>query len=296
MTNKLSLIIPALNESPNIDPLYRSILEHVDRLGVPFEVILVDDGSTDDTFDVMARLARFDPRVTAVRLRRNFGQTAALAAGLEHASGDIIVTLDADLQNDPADIPMMLDVLRGGYDMVLGYRERRQDPFWTRRLPSQIANRLISRVTGIKVRDTGCALKVIRGDVLRRIPLYSDMHRFVLPMALPIGVRVREVPVRHHPRRQGQSKYGLGRIQRVVVDLVVIRLLLRFARRPFGIFFGPAIIAALIATVLGVLSVGPSSGSGSRVFADCAFLLGALAVFLVSLGLSVGLIGRRQVQ
>lgn len=289
----ISLITPALDEEANIGALVERAVSALEPLDAEFEIILVDDGSRDATFAIMEDLARADPRVVAVSLRRNFGQTAALAAGLEVARGDILVTMDADLQNDPADIPMMLERIAAGADMVLGYRERRQDRFLTRRLPSVIANRLLSWVTGVRIRDTGCALKVFRAGILRRIPLYSDMHRFLLPLAVPLGARIDQVAVRHHPRRAGQSKYGLWRTPKVVLDLMVLAVILRFDRRPLTVFLQPALLLALAAALFALAGARGPETAAPGTFANSAFLLAATSLWLLILGGAAAMIGKR---
>ena len=207
-----------------------------------YEILLVDDGSSDGSLDVMTRLAEQDPAVRVIELARNFGQTAALDAGLNLATGDVIVTLDADLQNDPADIPRLLDKLEEGYDLVYGWRKDRHDRFVTRRLPSAIANRLIQRVTGFPAHDIGCTLKALRRDTARQLKLYGEMHRFIPILAHAGGARCAELVVRHHPRRFGRTKYGLGRTLRVAVDLLLVQFLTRYASCPMRLF-GPLGIA-----------------------------------------------------
>jgi len=245
----LSLTIPVLNEEANVSPLYERIVAALEPLGQPFEVIFVDDGSRDGTAGELARLAARDTRVKVVSFKRNFGQTAAMMAGIHFASGDIIVPMDGDLQNDPADIAKLLAKLDEGYDVVSGWRHDRQDDAIRRNLPSRIANRLISWISGVKLHDYGCSLKAYRRDVLKDVRLYGEMHRFIPIYASWQGGRVAEVPVTHHPRVHGQSKYGADRVVKVVLDLIVIQFLARYSNRPiyvFGTFgFGCVAVAFL---------------------------------------------------
>jgi len=245
----LSLTIPVLNEEANVSPLYERIVAALEPLGQPFEAIFVDDGSRDGTASELARLAARDTRVKVVSFKRNFGQTAAMMAGIHFASGDIIVPMDGDLQNDPADIAKLLAKLDEGYDVVSGWRHDRQDDAIRRNLPSRIANRLISWISGVKLHDYGCSLKAYRRDVLKDVRLYGEMHRFIPIYASWQGGRVAEVPVTHHPRVHGQSKYGADRVVKVVLDLIVIQFLARYSNRPiyvFGTFgFGCVAVAFL---------------------------------------------------
>jgi glycosyltransferase involved in cell wall biosynthesis len=245
-----TILIPVYNEEENIPLLVRSIVDVMRRDGRPFEVLFVDDGSVDASADRVAKAAARHPEVRLLRLRRNFGQTAALAAGVDHARGAAIVTLDGDLQNDPEDIPTLLAVLDQGYDLVCGWRRDRKDTFLSRRLPSRIANAMLSDLTGVRVHDFGCTLKAFRSGFVKSLPIYSDMHRYIPALAGSMGARVTEVVVRHHPRRFGRSKYGIGRTFRVLYDLVALRLLTRFAVRPlhwFGVGSLPCFLIAAIA-------------------------------------------------
>ena len=230
----VSVIIPVLNEELNVVELYERIAE---VLKGPAEFIFVDDGSTDGTFARLRDIAARDPRVKLVRFRRNFGQTAALSAGIDHACGDIIVPIDGDLQNDPKDIPRLLDKLNEGYDVVSGWRIRRQDTV-SRRLPSVMANRLISWISGVKLHDYGCSLKAYRRSVLRDVRLYGEMHRFVPIYASWQGAKVTELPVDHHPRTRGKSKYGIERTLKVLLDLTVVKFLASYATKPIYVFGG----------------------------------------------------------
>ncbi|RMD62576.1 MAG: glycosyltransferase, partial [Alphaproteobacteria bacterium] len=245
----LSIVVPVYNEEANIEPLYDAVLAAVEPLGISFEILFVDDGSRDATFERAVALAARDSRVRVIKFRRNFGQTPAMVAGIDHARGRIIVTMDGDMQNDPADIPTFLEKIDEGYDIVAGWRRRRQDKFLTRVLPSKVANWLIARVTGVPIRDNGCSLKAYRAALIKNIPLYSEMHRFIPAMASLAGARIAQIPVHHHPRRFGESKYGLSRIYKVMFDLMTIKTVLILATRPLFSFTGAAVLA-------GVLSAG----------------------------------------
>ena len=231
MSVELSIVIPLYNEEPNVAPLHAELSAILTSMAVPHEVVLIDDGSTDGTFEVLRRIQNTDPYVRVVRFARNFGQTAAFAAGFAYARGEFIVTFDGDLQNDPADIPRLLEIARN-YDVVCGWRKERKDDFLTRSVPSVIANRLIGLVSGVKVHDVGCSLKVFRAEVVKPLKLTPGMHRYLPQLASQIGDRVTEVVVNHRPRRFGQSKYGLSRTFRVVSDLFNLRRLMRDAVDP----------------------------------------------------------------
>jgi glycosyltransferase involved in cell wall biosynthesis len=246
----LSVVIPILNEEDSIQTLYTRLTTELERLEQPYEIIAIDDGSTDMSFARLRALAREDPRLRIVRFRRNFGQTAAFTAGFDRAHGDVVITIDADLQNDPADIPNLLAKLSEGYDVVSGWRARRQDPFLRRRLPSLIANRLISIVTGTNLHDYGCSLKAYRREVVQDIQLYGELHRFIPAIASWQGISITEIPVNHAPRRYGKSKYSLGRTSRVVLDLLTVRFLLSYATRPMQIFGLWGLIIGSVATVI----------------------------------------------
>ena len=232
----LSVVIPIYNEAENIEALHQEVTGAVADLGLDYEIVYVDDGSSDQSFTLLAAIAQRDPRAVVVSFRRNFGQTAAMSAGFDHARGHIVVTMDGDLQNDPRDIPKLLAKLNEGYDIAAGWRFDRQDTFLTRKLPSQLANRLISLTTKVHLHDYGCTLKAFRREVVQNIRLYGEMHRFIPAIASGVGARIAEVPVNHRPRRAGQSKYGLGRTVRVVLDLITVKFLLNYATRPIQVF------------------------------------------------------------
>ncbi|WP_373054277.1 glycosyltransferase family 2 protein [Thioalkalivibrio sp.] len=282
----LSVIVPLFNEEENVFPLYRSIVAALDPLAVDYELILVDDGSSDATVARARQLAEQDKRLRLIILRRNYGQTPAMAAGIDHASGQILVTMDGDLQNDPADIPILVEQIHAGYDIVVGWRHERQDKLITRRIPSLIANWLIGKVTGVPIRDNGCSLKAYRGDVIKEVPLYSEMHRFIPAMASIAGARIVEVRVRHHPRRFGSSKYGLTRIYKVLIDLLAIETLIVSAQRPmtfFGTLAAPILLLAIASIGSSIYLTGVAD-INALPLGGMGVLLGALVFFLVLSG------------
>ena len=296
MTISVSVIVPILNEEESVALMRERVVAALEPLNQPFELIFVDDGSTDASYERLAEMAREDPRIVVLKFRYNAGQTAAMMAGIEYARGHHLVTMDGDLQNDPADIPMMLAKIEEGYDLVVGWRINRKDKWVSRKLPSLIANRLIGKVTGLPIRDNGCSLKVYRAAMIKNVPLYSDMHRSIPAMTLPLGARIAEVGVRHHARQFGESKYGLSRIYKVLLDLIAIKTILKFARHPLRSF---AILSAL--SMLGCLAFawqvifGPgATGSGSvMMHTAVAALLGSLAIFLLLLGMIAALVFNR---
>jgi glycosyltransferase involved in cell wall biosynthesis len=247
----LSVILPVLNERDNLEPLHERLTEALEPMGRDYEVVYVDDGSTDGSWDVLKKLAEADARVRLGRLRKNFGQTSALAAGFAHARHPILVTLDADLQNDPKDIPRLVERLGDSYDVVSGWRRRRSDPWLTRLLPSHAANFLIKKVSGVPLHDFGCTLKAYRREIVQDVSLYGEMHRFLPVLAAWVGGRVTEMEVTHHPRTRGVSKYGLLRTYKVLVDLITLKLVGDFSSRPNYIFGG----FGLLSLVLGFLSL-----------------------------------------
>ena len=246
---EVSIVVPLYNEVESLDLLHREIRRAIGEMGRSCEIIYVDDGSTDGTFERLTEIVREDPRSMALSFARNFGQTAALAAGFHSARGRYIISMDGDLQNDPRDLPRVVRTLDEGYDVVSGWRRDRKDPWLTRRLPSVAANWILARVTNVKIHDFGCTLKGYRADFVRRLRLYSDMHRYIPGMAAAMGARVKEIVVRHHPRRYGKSKYGISRAIKVLSDLIVLRLLIRFSAKPlhyFGLISLPIFVFALL--------------------------------------------------
>jgi glycosyltransferase involved in cell wall biosynthesis len=256
----VSIIVPAHNEEESLPHLHRQITAAMAPLGVQWQVVYVDDGSTDRTFQTLEAIAQHDPHASVVQLRRNFGQTAAIAAGIDHSSGEIIILADADLQNDPADIPRLLAKLEEGYDIVSGWRKNRADPWWSRRLPSVMANAIISRVTGVRLHDYGCTLKAYRREVLQDIELYGEMHRLIPALAASIGARISEIEVHHRGRRFGKSKYGIGRTLKVVLDLLTIKFLSSYLTKPIYVFgawgFALACIGLILTAVVLVEKIG----------------------------------------
>ncbi len=284
MSVDLSIIVPLYNEEDNVRPLFEAIAAAVAPLPLDVELLLVDDGSRDATFARALELPRHTkPKLRLIKLRRNYGQTAAMAAGIAHARGRILITMDGDLQNDPQDIPRFLAEIDEGFDLVVGWRKARKD-HWSRVWPSKVANRLIGWITGVPIKDNGCSLKAYRAELIKAIPLYAEMHRFIPAMASLAGARIAEIEVRHHPRRFGRSKYGFSRIYKVLVDLVVIATLLDFARRPMRWLLGTAGLAAAVACVATGLFVLTRATPGVA-FQGVAMLAGALTAFLVFLGL-----------
>lgn len=248
---QVSVVVPIYNERENLPLLYDELSRVLRSTGRSYEMIFVDDGSTDGSAEALGRLARTDSRMKVIQFRRNFGQTAALSAGLDHASGDAIVTLDGDLQNDPADIPMMLAKLDEGYDLVHGWRKHRKDAYINRKLPSRIANWLIARVTGFPVHDLGCTLKAMRYEVAKDLRLYGEMHRFIPILAHWQGARCVEVETRHLPRRFGQTKYGIWRTVRVILDLITVKFMIAYSTSPMKLFGGLGLMSLLGSLVSG---------------------------------------------
>jgi glycosyltransferase involved in cell wall biosynthesis len=250
MHPEISVVIPMRNEAPNVEQLYRELLGALEGYGRGFEILIIDDGSTDETFRLLANLQAGDTRLRVIRFRRNFGQTAAFAAGFAHAHGQYIVTSDGDGQNDPADIPAMIDRIRTGPDIVAGWRKDRKDPFLNRRLPSMIANAIISFATGVKLHDYGCSLKVFRADVVKPMKLYGEMHRFLPAIAAEQGVEIVEHVVNHRRRMHGRSKYGISRTIRVLLDLMTVKFLGSYSTRPLQMFGGVGLAMGLAGTVV----------------------------------------------
>ena len=291
----ISVVVPLYDEADNVADLHRELTAALDPMGRPYEILLVDDGSKDGTLERLVEIETHDPRVRVLRLRRNFGQTAAFSAGFDHARGAIVITSDGDLQNDPADIPALVARLEQGYDMVCGWRAKRRDPA-SRRVPSWLANKLISWATGVHLHDYGCSLKAIRADVVKGIRLYGEMHRFIPAVASWQGVTVDEMKVNHRPRLRGRSKYGFGRILRVLLDLFTVKFLVAYGGRPAHLFgklglSSAAAGTAVLAYLAWVKFVEGEAIGGRPLLVAGVFALG-LGVMLIMNGLLAELLVR----
>ncbi len=284
----LSVIIPLYNEEENVQILYEKLKESLTPLVKEYEILFVDDGSSDRTLSILEEIQSKDNRIVVLSLRRNFGQTAAFAAGFDFARGDIVITMDGDLQNDPADISKLLELTKD-HDLVSGWRKKRKDPFFRRRLPSVVANWLISNVTGVKLHDYGCSLKAYRRDVIKNLKLYGEMHRFIPAVASWYGVRVAEVEVAHHPRLKGRSKYGISRTIKVVLDLITVKFLQSFSTKPIQ-FFGPVgiinvFLGLLISLYLSIDKIFFGHNIGGRPLLLLGVLLIIVGIQLIGMGL-----------
>ncbi len=280
----LSVIVPFYNEEENIRRMHAAIVSAVEPLGISFEMVLVNDGSRDGTLAAAIDIARHDPRVRVVNFRRNYGQTPAMAAGIEHAQGKVLVTMDGDLQNDPRDIEHFLAKIDEGYDIVVGWRHDRQDKLISRKIPSRIANWLIGKVTGVPIKDNGCSLKAYRAALIKEIPLYSEMHRFIPAMASIAGPRIAEIKVRHHARQFGQSKYGISRVYKVLLDLMVIKTVATFTARPlqwFSLLATPLALLGMFALVYALWDLAKPAGVLSLPIAGTGVILLMAAIILV---------------
>lgn len=295
-TPMLTVTVPIFDEEANIGPLYEKTREALNELGVSWELVLVDDGSRDGSPALLDAIAADDSRVTVVHFARNYGQTAAMMAGMDHARGDIIVPMDGDLQNDPADIGRLLTKLDEGFDVVSGWRKDRQDHAIRRNLPSRLANSLISRVSGVHLHDYGCSLKAYRREALDGVKLYGEMHRFVPIYAAWNGARVTEIPVTHHPRLHGESKYGLERVVKVVLDLIVVKFLFRYSGKPIYVFGGFGLLSILLGFMAGVWATVLKLFWGTSFIHTplpllCVFL-GAVGVLSILMGLLAEMLNR----
>jgi glycosyltransferase involved in cell wall biosynthesis len=292
----LSLVVPIYNEEENIPLLYAEIVEVLDATDYQYEMIFVDDGSSDTSVKVLENLSIDDEKVVVVALRRNFGQTAAMSAGFDHATGEIIVSMDGDLQNDPRDIPDMIARINEGYDVVTGWRHDRKDPFISRKLPSMLANKLISWLTGVGLHDYGCTLKAFRHEVTENIRLYGEMHRFIPAIASGMGISFTEVKVNHRARRFGTSKYGISRTIRVVLDLMTVKFLLSYATRPLHVFGTVGVMSAgigfLMALIMTLQRFFTGVGLADRPLLLLAVLLIFMGVQFITMGLLAELIVR----
>lgn len=295
-TPTLTITVPIYNEEANIRPLYEKVCDAMEELDKPWELVLVDDGSRDGSGALLDVIAERDSRVTVIHFARNYGQTAAMMAGMDHARGEIIVPMDGDLQNDPSDIARLLAKLDEGFDVVSGWRKDRQDHAVKRNLPSRLANSLISRVSGVHLHDYGCSLKAYRREALEGVKLYGEMHRFVPIYAAWNGARVTEIPVTHHPRLHGESKYGLERVVKVVLDLLVVKFLFRYSGKPIYVFGGFGLLSILLGFLAGVWAIVLKLFWGTSFIHTplpllCVFL-GAVGVLSILMGLLAEMLNR----
>ena len=295
MTEKalISVVVPIFNEEESVEPLYGKLKQACNQLQTRYELIFVDDGSCDQSFLMLKKIWQQDDHVKVLRFRKNYGQTAAMVAGFEYAKGEIIVSMDGDLQNDPKDISKLIDRLNEGFEVVCGWRKNRQDAYWSRLLPSYVANWIMGMVTGVKIHDSGCSLKAYKAEVIKKLPLYGEMHRFIPAMSLLVGARIGEIEVEHHARQFGQSKYGIGRIWKVALDIMVIRMITGFASRPllwFGLLSVPCFAFGL---AFWGMAIGPYFGQDNEpwlVPSIVAFLFLFLSGHLVTTGVIAELI------
>jgi glycosyltransferase involved in cell wall biosynthesis len=295
-TVNVSIVVPLYNEEGNVGELYRELHSVLSGKDFFYEIVFINDGSTDRTAELIRELSANDPHVVVVNFRRNFGQTAAMSAGFDYSRGEIIVTMDGDLQNDPADIPKFLDKINEGNDVVAGWRFKRQDPFLSRRLPSMIANRIISWITGVKLHDYGCTLKAFKKEVAGNIRLYGEMHRFIPAIASAMGISIAEVKVNHRPRQHGASKYGISRTFRVILDLITVKFLLSYSNRPIHLFGLIGLISLCLGALVAFVLVLQRQFYGMPL-ADRPLLL--LAILLIFIGIqfvTFGLISELQIR
>ena len=283
----ISIVVPLYDEEDSISVLHDRITAAMQRSGLDYEIIFVDDGSRDNTLAIAKKIVEQDSRLRVIEFRGNYGQTPAMAAGIDLASGRVIATMDGDLQNDPSDIPEMYARIDDNIDMVVGWRKNRKDAYFTRKVPSMVANWLIGKVTGVPIRDNGCSLKLYRASMIKKIPLYSEMHRFIPAMASIAGTRVVEVPVKHHARQFGESKYGLSRVYKVLLDLMTIRTITGFAHKPllwFGFMALPCLIVGCILLIASFAELFTPGGTLILPFAGSGILFATLALFLILCG------------
>ncbi len=292
----LSVVIPIYDEEDSVEPLYREIVAAVDGLYRGFEIIFINDGSPDDSLQKLKALHQLDKRVKVIDFRKNFGQSTAISAGFNYCSGDVVTTLDGDMQNDPADIPLLVDKLLEGYDMVNGWRKNRQDKFFSKKLPSFFGNKLVSFITGVKLHDYGCSTRAFKREVVKNLTLYGEMHRYIPAIASKMGIRFVEVPVNHRPRQHGKSKYGIGRTFRVVLDLISLKYLLSFSYRPLQIFGGIGIVMMgagfLSGSYLTFVKYFQHQAIGGRPLLFFTILAFFLGVQLITLGLIAEMLTR----
>jgi glycosyltransferase involved in cell wall biosynthesis len=287
----LSIVVPIFNEEENVGALHESVVAGLSGSGLDYELILVDDGSTDGSYSLLKAIAGIDRRVKVIRFRRNFGQTAAMAAGFDAATGKVIVPMDGDLQNDPSDIPNLMERIHDGYDVVSGWRSERRDAFINRRLPSMIANSLISRLTSVKLHDYGCTLKAYRREVLEGVNLYGEMHRFVPALASQVGAKVTEIPVKHRERLHGRSKYGISRTMRVILDLITVKFLLGYSTKPIQLFGKWGVYTLFAAILSGAATLYMKIFEGMSMNRNPLLILTAFLLFSGVQFIVLGLLG-----
>ena len=291
----ISVVVPIFNEEESIEQLYQKLRVACDLLERPYEIIFVDDGSQDQSFFILKNLWSQDNRLKVIRFRKNYGQTAAMTAGFDYAKGQVIVSMDGDLQNDPDDISKLVTKMEEGFDVVSGWRENRKDNYWTRRFPSQIANWIISRLTGAKLHDSGCSLKAYRASVLKSLSLYGEMHRFIPALTRIVGAQIGEVSVKHHARQFGKSKYGIGRIWRVALDIIVVKMITDFSSRPlrwFGLLSIPSFVLGIGLLLMAAGLFSDNGGESILVPAIVSFL----SLFLSGHLLTMGIVGELSVK
>lgn len=290
-TVDISVVIPIYNEEENIKELYVKLTNVLPSITEKYEIVVVDDGSTDNSFNILKGINREDKKVKVIKFRRNFGQSAAISAGFNYAKGDVIITMDGDLQNDPADIPLLLEKIKEGYDVVSGWRVDRKDPFFTKKLPSKFSNWLASTLTGVKLHDFGCTLKAFRREVVENINLYGEMHRYIPTLASWMGVSIAEVKVKHHPRQHGKSKYGITRLIRGMLDLITVKFLLSYSTRPLQLFGIPGILSFFAGFVIGAYLTIEKLFFGMSLADRPLLLLAVLLIFLGAQFITMGLLG-----
>jgi glycosyltransferase involved in cell wall biosynthesis len=285
----LSIVVPVYNERENISYLYENLSKVLPSLGRKYEVLLIDDGSTDGTFSELVKIHEQNNNYKIIKFRKNFGQTPAMSAGFDYANGEIIITLDADLQNDPQDIPLLLEKMNEGYDIVSGWRINRQDKAVSRKLPSKIANWLIAKLTGVKIHDYGCTLKAYSRDVVKNIELYGEMHRYIPAVASWMGISVAEVPVHHHSRKFGKSKYGISRTIRVILDIIILKYLLSYSQRPIQIFgfigLFTGLVGGIITLYLIIMRLFFNAALSSRPLFTLSIFMIFIGVQLITMGI-----------
>ncbi len=286
----LSVVLPVYNEEESLDLQYKAVINAVKKLNRTYEIVFADDGSTDRSAEILKSIAKRDKNVKVVFFRRNFGQTAAMAAGIDYSSGEIIVFMDSDLQNEPEDIVRLLEKIEEGYDVVSGWRSNRQDKWLSRKLPSKIANRLISKVTGVPLHDLGCSLKAYRGDVLRQVNLYGEMHRFIPVHASWIGAKITEIPVGHHARQFGQSKYGIKRTFKVVLDLITVKFMGSYSTKPIYIFGGTGLVSLLLAGISGIAVIVMKVLGMATMTRNPLFMLTVMLIIIGILFIQMGIL------